>query len=214
MKTISFLATKGGVGKSTLCSAFAVCAVNDRKSVALLDIDPQESLTKWWSRRAEPENPKLYSNADTVSDAKFVIDQLSHDWLMIDTGPGLLKTIEPAIEAADLVVVPVKPSAFDLEAIDPVLEVIRDQGKHYVMVLNEVEPRANSKMTSTARELLESDGHPVAETTVAQRTAYRSALTSGKTGPEIERDGKCAEEIEPLWAEIKRLAAKGARARG
>jgi hypothetical protein len=33
-------------------------------------------------------------------------------------------------------------------------------------------------------------------------------MTLGRTGPETERDGKCEEEIDNLWAEIKKAVAK------
>lgn len=210
MKTITLAATKGGVGKSTLASAFAVAAAADQAMVGMLDQDPQASLTGWWARRGEVENPRVYSGASTIAEAAEMLREHGIDWLIIDTGPGLLRAIEPAIAAADLIVVPVKPSAFDLEAVDPILEVINDLRKTYLMVLNEIDPRA-PKMANSAREYLRDSGHLVASQAIAQRMPYRAALTLGKSGPEVERDGKCAEEIRSLWAEVKTLAAKGDR---
>jgi chromosome partitioning protein len=210
MKTITLAATKGGVGKSTLASAFAVAAAADGGIVGMLDQDPQGSLTGWWARRGEVDNPRIYSGASTIGEAAETLNMHGVDWLIIDTGPGLLRAIEPAISIADLIVVPVKPSAFDLEAVDPVLEVIADFRKSYLMVLNEIDPRA-PKMAISARGYLQDSGHLVAVQTIAQRMPYRAALTVGKSGPEVERDGKCAEEIKALWAEVKKLATKGAR---
>jgi chromosome partitioning protein len=207
MKTITLAATKGGVGKSTLASAFAVVAAADGGMVGMLDLDPQASLTGWWARRGEVDNPRVYSGASTVAEAAETLKTYGIDWLIIDTGPGLLRAIEPAIAASDLIVVPIKPSAFDLEAVDPILEVINDLRKPYLMVLNEIDPRA-PKMSNSAREYLRESGHLVAVQAVAQRMPYRAALTLGKSGPEVERDGKCAEEIRSLWAEVKILAAK------
>ena len=210
MKTITLAATKGGVGKSTLASAFAVTAATDGGMVGMLDQDPQASLTGWWARRGEVDNPRIYSGASTIAEAAETLGRHGLDWLIIDTGPGLLRAIEPAIAAADLIVVPVKPSAFDLEAVDPVLEVIAELGKPYLMVLNEIDPRA-PKMAISARAYLQDCGHAVAQQAIAQRMPYRAALTLGKSGPEVERDGKCAEEIRALWAEVKLLAEKGIR---
>jgi chromosome partitioning protein len=207
MKTITLAATKGGVGKSTLASAFAVAAAADRGMVGMLDQDPQASLTGWWARRGEVDNPRIYSGASTIAEAVDSLSQHGVDWLIIDTGPGLLRAIEPAIIAADLIVVPIKPSAFDLEAVDPILEVVVELRKTYLMVLNEIDPRA-PKMAVSAREYLQDSGHMVAVQTIAQRMPYRAALTLGKSGPEVERDGKCAEEIRSLWAEVKALAAR------
>jgi chromosome partitioning protein len=60
MRVVTLAGTKGGIGKTTLCSALAVRAAEDRDKVALIDLDPQESLTSWWTRRGKTKNPKLY----------------------------------------------------------------------------------------------------------------------------------------------------------
>lgn len=223
MKTVVFAATKGGVGKSTLCTALAVMAAQERRKTAMLDLDPQGSLSQWFQRRLGDDppndaNPELYSfqtkdGFATLQEAVDVLSANDIDWLLVDTGPGLLQRIEAAVGAADLVVIPVKPSAFDLEAIDPVLEVARELRRPYLMVLNEIDVRA-TKMNSSARAYLTSDGHPVAEQIIPQRQPYRAGLTKGLTGPEVDRDGKCADEIKALWAEIKKAVAKGVRKHG
>lgn len=217
MKTIVLAATKGGVGKSTLCSAFAVMAANERKKVAMLDLDPQGSLSQWYARRIgddDPDdaNPALY-DFDTVPDAVEVLEQSGLDWLFVDTGPGLLQAIESSVKAADLVVIPVKTSAFDLEAVDPVLEVITDLESPYLMVLNEIDPRS-TRMNTSARAYFDAERHPLAQQAIPQRMAYRAALTHGKTGPEVEKDSKCFDEIKSLWSEVKKAVTKGAKVHG
>ena len=49
MITIALVAAKGGVGKSTLAAALAIAIALDAPgtTVALLDLDPQGSLTLW-----------------------------------------------------------------------------------------------------------------------------------------------------------------------
>lgn len=106
MKTVVFAATKGGVGKSTLCAALAVQAAAERKQVGLLDLDPQGSLSQWYARRVggrDPDdlNPALYE-FDTVAEAAEVLSSAGLDWLLIDTGPGLLQKIESVVQAADI----------------------------------------------------------------------------------------------------------------
>lgn len=214
MKTLVFAATKGGVGKSTLCAALAVQASQERKQVAIVDLDPQGSLSQWYARRlgeADPDdaNPALYE-FETLADAIEVLEVNGLDWLLVDTGPGLLQKLEASVTNADLVLVPVKTSAFDLEAVDPILEVVRDLKRPYLMVLNEIDPRS-TRMNSSARAYLAADQHPVAEQVIPQRMAYRAALTHGKTGPEVDRDGRCGDEIKSLWSEIKKAVAKGAK---
>ena len=208
MHVIGFVAQKGGGGKTTLASSLAVHAASRKSTVGLLDMDPQQSLAEWYERRGQPKNPQLYTGVDTASEAIELLGAEGLDYLFIDTGPGLLHAIEPVIAVSDLIVVPVKASAFDLMAIAPTLEVARDSGKPYLVVLNE---NISSKMESTASELLGSEDHPVAKTIIKQRVAYRSAATTGHTGP--ERDDRCTDEINALWNDVK-AALKGRKTRG
>ena len=60
MHVVTLAGTKGGTGKTTLGSALAVRAAEDSGKVALIDLDPQESLSSWWTRRGETKNPKLF----------------------------------------------------------------------------------------------------------------------------------------------------------
>ena len=62
-----------------------------------------------------------------------------------------------------------------------------------------------------ARAYLEEEGVPVANTVIAHRAAYFAAVASGKSGPEVGKDGKAAEEVDALWLEIKAALKKGAR---
>ena len=126
MHVIGFVAQKGGGGKTTLASSLAVHAVSRKSTVGLLDMDPQQSLAEWYERRGQPKNPQLYTGVDTASEAIELLGAEGLDYLFIDTGPGLLHAIEPVIAVSDLIVVPVKASAFDLMAIAPTLEVARE----------------------------------------------------------------------------------------
>ena len=214
MRTIAIVGTKGGTGKTTLLSCLAV-ALSDEGSVAVLDLDPQRSLTDWWDRRGQPDNPKLYSGIDSAADAADIIraDGKS-DWLLIDTGPGLLRAIEPAVKAADVVLIPLKASALDLVALQPVLDIMHASGTPYLMVLNE---SVSTKMDTSAAELLRDSDHMVAKVPIRQRVAYRSAATTGKTGPEI--DDKCEAELIALLDEVRGMIdllddIRGAKRRG
>ncbi len=212
MHIVVFAASKGGVGKTTLTSSIAVRATKDSPRVAMLDFDPQEGLTGWWARRGEVDNPRIFSGVDTIHEAIELLELDGWDWLMIDTGPGLMNHMRSVIEAGHLVVVPVKPSAHDLTAIDPVMDMIKDCGVPYFVVLNDVDPRW--KLTKTAAQFFEAEGHPMAAKPIARREAYAASATLGKSGPEVEREKACADEIDSLWADIRArlgLKKKGGR---
>ena len=207
MYAIAAVATKGGSGKTHLLTCLAVAAATGRSKVGLFDADPQRSLTSWYEDRGWPSNLKLYLE-DTLAQAMEHATRDGVDWLFIDTGPGLLKAILPTVEAAAFLIVPLVASAVDLQAIPPTLEVVRDSGKPYLIVFND---SMSAKMDDSAAELLTELGHPVAKQRIKARVAYRSAMSTGHTGP--EKDDKCAEEVAALWDEIK-TAVKGRKSRG
>lgn len=52
MRVIAIVSRKGGSGKTTLAGHLAVAAEqNGAGPVAIMDTDPQASLTDWWNAR-------------------------------------------------------------------------------------------------------------------------------------------------------------------
>ena len=209
MRVVTLAATKGGVGKTTLASAIAVRAAQDGGKVALLDTDPQCSLMRWWELRGEPQNPKIME-IDASLEALGLLMAEGWDWVIIDTPPALYDRIESAIFCADVVLIPTRASAIDIEAVDDVVELCTEHEKRFAFVLNAVSP-SWGKLTDTAAAYLKNHG-PVLSDRVSLRKAYVSAMTVGKSGAEIDRDGKAREEINALWSSIKRLASKSSKA--
>ena len=212
-RIVALAATKGGVGKTTLASALAVeltdpARRNTGHRVALMDSDPQESLAAWWDRRGSPDNPKLLE-VDATAEAIRLIEADGWDWLVIDTPPAFLDVIEQAISTADFVLIPCRASALDILAVDPVVELCETYEKPFAFVLNAVQ--TNSRMNRSAAEVLAEKG-PVLNTHIAQRMAYAAAMTLGKAGPEVERDGAAAREITALCDEVQaRMKKRGRR---
>jgi len=208
MKVISVTSSKGGVGKTTLASALAVRAARESKRVAMVDLDPQNSLAEWWKRRGGTDNPCIFSNADTATDAVEALRLDGWDWVFIDCPPAFMHTMQDAIENADLALVPLRASALDLIASEDAVAMAREANVPFLCVINDAEPRW--KTTHTARDYLLAASVPVADTIVAHRQAYLAAMTSGKSGPEIDRakDKPTEKEISGLWAEIKAALAK------
>lgn len=202
MNVIVLAATKGGVGKTTLASALAVRAAEDGQRVALIDLDPQESLAAWSDRRGT-SSPKLLELNGATAEALELAMASRYEWVFVDTPPGALKFTEPAIAAADFALIPMRASALDVDAIDTVVEVCRDYKKPYAFVLNHAHP--SWKLTKTTLAYLDKRGHRVCKQLIGYRMAYISAMTLGKSGPEVERGSDARSEIDALWAEVKEL---------
>ena len=170
--------------------------------MALLDLDPQESLASWWTRRGRTKNPKLFE-VDATTEAIELLVSEGWEWVFIDTGPAKLELIEPGIVVADLVLIPVRPSAFDIEQAAICVELCEAHGKPHAFVLNHAP--AGTKLTKSSISFLQQNGSTVIETPITFRQAYMSAVTVGKSGPEVEKNGVARQEIDALWAVVMKL---------
>jgi chromosome partitioning protein len=197
-------ATKGGVGKTTLSACLACWAAKQGHRVGLIDADPQASLSRWAQVRGNNglDQPELL-NVECAPEALGHVAAEGYDWLFVDTPPALVDDIQNAVEIADFVLVPSKTS-IDVEAMDQIVEIIGEESKPFAFVLNDVEARW--KLDAGAATYLAEAGRVLKET-VGHRRAYVTAMLAGKTGPEAERDGKCAEEIAALWKVVQRAVA-------
>lgn len=211
MIVIAVCNTKGGVGKTTLTASLAVRAAKESKRVALVDLDPQASLTAWAERRGAPDNPAVLRDVDTASEAVERLEQTGWDWVFIDTPPAFLQLLQDAIAVADFVVIPMKPSALDVAASQEAVVMAREESKAHLVVLNDVEPRW--KETQKTRAYLEESEVPVAQTAIAHRSSHVAGMTVGKSAAEVNKgkDEKAVEEIEALWLEVKAAARKAAK---
>jgi chromosome partitioning protein len=197
MKTITFAASKGGVGKTTLCAALSAYAAGDtQEKVAVIDLDPQGSLTSWWNTR-EADSPELIQA--TAANLSTTLEQATNagfKFVFIDTPPGHMKTIEAGIANADYVLVPCQPSPVDIAAIGDTLAAIEDIGKPFAFVMNRVITR--TRIGEQAILLLANHGK-VAGQPIAQRTAFATAMTDGRSAPEVAGGKQAEDEIKALW---------------
>jgi chromosome partitioning protein len=116
MKTILVASSKGGAGKTTLATNLAAHFALDGKRTVLIDADPQGSSLRWAQRRAELESAVLPVDG---SGRKPWRSRLPGDAerVIVDAPAGAMADdLAVFIEAADAVVVPVLPSALDIEA--------------------------------------------------------------------------------------------------
>ena len=139
---------KGGAGKSTLAAHLAVAWMLSGKSVALVDIDPQGSLSRWFETRAETlgaDKTGLTFEQVTGWRTQKAVETLAkdHDVVVIDSPPHAETEAKIAIRTADLVVVPSQPSPLDVWATLPTLEVAAKEKSPVMIALNRVPPRSS-----------------------------------------------------------------------
>ena len=208
-KIITVAQQKGGAGKTTLAAHLAVAFTAAGKSVAVVDIDPQESLTMWYRLREERRGDAgagLLVNQITGWRVKNEVERLAgdHDVVLIDSPPHAETEAKIAIRAADLVVVPVQPSPMDVWATGPTLELARGEGTPALIVLNRVPPRAN--LTEEMIAAIEKTGASLARSRIGNRVVFAGALSEGQAVGEVQPRGKAAAEIKALAKEILKKA--------
>jgi chromosome partitioning protein len=197
MKTIVFAASKGGVGKTTLCAALSSYAsMASKKKIAIIDLDPQGSLITWWNQREAASPELIEANAGNLAETLKRAEATGYDYVFVDTPPGHMNTIEAGIENASYVLVPCQPSPVDIAAIGDTLQVIEDQGKPFAFVMNRV--IARTRIGEQAILLLANHGK-VAGKPIAQRTAFATAMTDGRSAPEVDGGQQAEQEIGALW---------------
>jgi chromosome partitioning protein len=202
MQIIAVASQKGGSGKTTLAGHIAVAA--DRAGwgrVALVDTDPQGSLSEWWNAR-KAETP-LFARTVTARLAADIERMRSFgiELLIVDTPPAIEATIVEVIRLADLVIIPARPSPHDLRAVGATVELIERLAKPLVFVLNAATPRA--RITSEAVMALSQHG-TLAPIVIHHRTGFAASMIDGRTVMEIAGDDRSANEIMQLWDYISR----------
>lgn len=183
MLTTLVASSKGGCGKTTLVTQLASHWVQAGKHTAIVDADRQHSSLKWARRR--PENVPAVT---AIEGSRKAFDRLSDDIqrVIVDTPAGVdEKDLEPYLERADVVLVPVLPSQFDLDATLDFLSLLKGiprikRGKLPVgLVGNRLKPWTNASQTAVA-DLAERAPFPViAELRDSQAYVLLTALGKG-----------------------------------
>jgi chromosome partitioning protein len=202
MQIIAVASQKGGSGKTTLAGHLAVAADKAQAGpVALVDTDPQGSLSEWWNAR-QAETP-LFARTGTARLAADIerMRGLGIKLLIVDTPPAIEATIVEVIRLVDLVLIPARPSPHDLRAAGATVGIAQRLGKPLVFVLNGATPRA--RITAEAAMALSQHG-TLAPVVVHHRTAFAASMIDGRTVMEVSGDERSSSEIMQLWEYLGR----------
>lgn len=201
MRTIVLASRKGGAGKTTLAGHLAVEAARTGKGpVAVIDTDPQGSLTAWWNER-QAETPVFIDPAE-FGGLRAALDQCRLSGIklvVIDTPPQATELIASVIAFADLVVIPTQPSPHDLRAVGSTVELAERSNKATVFVVNGAAQRA--RITADVAVALSQHG-AVAPVVIHQRTDFRTSMVDGRTVGELDGSSRSTAEISTLWAYV------------
>ena len=206
MKVIAVLNQKGGSGKTTIATHLARAFQMRGKRVLLVDSDPQGSARDWSA--ANENQPLVTIGMDRPTlDRDLRALSAQCDIAVIDGAPQAHELAISALKAADLVLIPVQPSPYDIWAAADLVELVKARqsitdGKLKAAF---IVSRA-IKGTKIGNEIIEAlDGYdlPILSTKIFQRVLYPTSAAKGGTVLDDEPDGDAAREIRQLTTEIE-----------
>jgi chromosome partitioning protein len=133
----------------------------------------------------------------------------SYDIVIIDGLPQTDVLTAAAVKVADLVIVPVQPSPYDLWACEATLNVIKERqelsGGQPKAALLVSQARPNTLLEAAVREQLEATGFYVFEAQTIRREAYAQGVAQGLSVMDLPATDKARIEFEAITLEVLEL---------
>ncbi len=209
-EVITIAQQKGGAGKSMLAANLAALWAPHRR-VALLDIDPQRSLTRWHELRAAHGAlaPVQFSSVSGWR-LRGELDRLlaGADVLIIDTPPHIDTDALRAIRVASLVLVPLQPSLPDVWAAEGTVKLAAGEKRPVAFLLNRAPAR--SRLRTAVETSLGKLGGTLLPMSLGSRQAYAQAFAQGMGVTELSSRAvtAAAAEIAGVGAAIEEIVAR------
>ena len=185
MPVVAIVNQKGGTGKTTLAINLA-SVLAEKGAVLLLDADPQASSQNWAAGKwTSPEGlaVKGMGKGNLLEQVRSVSRE--YDWIIIDGPPGISRTSANAVRAADLVLIPAKPSPLDVWAASDIVAAVRARQKTsngtpkaaFVITMAQPRTRLGRQIDAALSEM----GIPVLQARTTQRVSYPNAINDGNS---------------------------------
>ncbi|MHC5746694.1 MAG: ParA family partition ATPase [Nostoc sp.] len=209
---IAILNQKGGSGKTTIATNLAHALKRDNYTVLLIDSDPQGSARDWNEASGGNIIPVVGLDRETLAKDLQAISQ-GYDWIVIDGAPQIAKLSAAAVKAADLVLIPVQPSPYDIWACADLVDIIAARRE-----VTNGKPKAafvisraikNTKLSGEINQALSDYGLPVLKAGTTQRVVYPTTAAEGLT-VFSDPSSDAAREINALKKEVLEVLKHGA----
>ena len=201
---ITVATMKGGSGKSTLASCLAVYWHLRGRHPSLIDADPQRSIMRLAARERALGGVSVVE--DATEEASNTARRLAAgDGLVIIDTPGFRsRTTLDCLAAADFLLIPVKPSPFDVDRMLDTISILtnRSDGRQPVFRCVLTQTTRESVVARHIRSELAGAGLPVLGSEMTNRVAYPEAALWGATPSLISWKGPAAREIAAIADEL------------
>lgn len=213
---------KGGTGKSTIATNIATMRTLNKRDTLLYDIDPQKTSTFWASRRDENSVKPRISSCQKILDSRILNPGIiirnelkaiapKYDDIIIDAGGAASEVLRAAMTVAQVVILPLMPSSFDVWTLGTMNNII-SEAKYTNpalvarVVYNKVAPHPQTaKAEIDESDEILSDFESIKRCTISlvYRVAMRRSQSRGLSVTEYKPiDEKAIEEINSLYKEI------------
>lgn len=205
--TIAVLQPKGGTGKTTISINLAVAFKRLGQRVLLGDSDPQGSALDWNEINEGSVLPVMSCCRKTIAKDLEAVAQL-YDTIIIDGASKVTDLMGSIVRLVDVVIIPLKPSGFDLMATEELIDLIKlahsvtgDKPRVAFVVSMQ---KDGTNLSRAIREQLTEFGFPILEASTSDRVAYAETTGEGRSIFD-SRDTKARAEIERLGQQVKEL---------
>jgi chromosome partitioning protein len=209
---LTLATSKGGAGKSTLARSLAAHWLMIGHKPALVDADPQRSIAN--RHDATGKLGAMPVIAEPEQRVRNVIAELreQHAPVIVDTAGFRNRTSISALVASDIALIPLKPSAEDVEAAIATYELIQEinatperKGNPLLAVMVLTMTMHGTVISRHVRSQLEAEGLPVLKAEMSNRVSYPETGIEGLSPSVVDPDGAAARDIAAIAKELMQL---------
>lgn len=211
-KVIAIANQKGGCGKTTTAISIAAGLVSRNYKVMLVDSDPQESSSDWKGLAVNINNetsPAVIGLPRATIHRELDSFMGIYDYIVIDGLSGLNSTsgqiTSSAIRAANVVIIPIEPSALDLWATSEIIGRVKDR---QIVTENQMKSffiltrcRKGTKLKKALLEDIDAQEIPVFDNCFTLREDYKN-IGEGKTAFNLKESNPARIEAELIIDEL------------